>query len=148
MNIQAYVTSLKNAARGQANELLKAQIHDYVSFVQQLVELGDIMSKRFLVVVPYDPLTDKKKGFFSRLGSVLSPSKVIRLKRSQFEERKRSLEKRLSYIETGLLSMNVPSLRLDTQGLIELYYGAYNPDKEQVQRLADINRLPVEDMGL
>ena len=84
MNIEKYLDALKEQEKKQQNELLKAQIIDYREFINQLVELGDIMSKRFFVVIPFDPLSDKQKGFFARFKEALSP--VISWKLKEGEE--------------------------------------------------------------
>ena len=66
MNIDGYLGRLKTQEETITNELLKAQIRDYTSFINELVELGEIMQKRFFVVVPFDPLQDKQKNFMSK----------------------------------------------------------------------------------
>jgi hypothetical protein len=43
--------------------------------------------------------------------------------------------------------MGLTVARLDTQGLIELYYDAYNPNVGAVQKLADVNKLRLDDFG-
>ena len=50
LNIDEYFNRLKIAEKEQTNELLRMQITDYLSFTRELVELGEIMSKRFYVV--------------------------------------------------------------------------------------------------
>ncbi len=148
MNIDVYIAEMKEQWRVQGNELLRTQIQEYIAFIQQLVELGDIMTKRFYIVVPYDPLSDKKRNFFIRMGEVLSPVRLIRLKKSQVDERKQQLDQRMNLIGGALASMSLSNARLDTQGLIELYYSAYNPELSEVQKLADVNKLQIEDTGV
>ncbi len=147
MNIDKYIEEMREQWRNQTNELLKTQIQEYIGFITQLVTLGEIMTKRFFVVVPYDPVTNSKKKFLSRVGEAFSPAKLFKLKRKQLEERKRELDQRLSLIQSGLGSMSLQSVRLDTQGLIELYYSVYNPEQAEVQKLEDVNKLRVEDSG-
>ena len=65
MNIDTYVRTLDENEKNQTNDLLKRQIHDYREFVKQLVKMGDIMQKRFYVVVPYSS-GDKAGG--SKIG--------------------------------------------------------------------------------
>ena len=45
---------------------------------------------------------------------------------------------------TGLSSMGLNGVVLDTQSLIELYYNTYNPQVSQQEKLVDINQLRVE----
>jgi len=127
LHIKPYLSKLIEQERKQTNELLRAQIADYRSFVAELVDLGKIMSKQFFVIVPYDPLSNKKKGFFSRLGEVVNPVKVVKLKEERFLERKKDLDMRIRQVESGLTNMGLEVVRLDTQSLIELMYSTYNP---------------------
>jgi hypothetical protein len=126
--------------------LLKAQIADYRIFVQELVELGEIMQKRFYVVIPYDPSSNKQKNFFTRLSEAVSPALGIKLKEKQFQERREELLKRVDIINGQLTGMGVGGVLLDTQGLIELFYESYNPDVAGIQKLGDINKVRFEEM--
>lgn len=144
MNIDAYMQSLIDAQKEMKNDALRVQIDDYRSFVNELVSLGDIMQKRFYLVVPYDPRTDKSKGFFKRFSEALSPARLLQLKAKQFAERRVQLDRRVSIMQGSLQSMSLATARLDTQSLIELYYNVYNPDVFERQRLADLEKLRVE----
>ena len=144
LNIDDYMGRLKKMEREQTNELLRMQTADYRGFVHELLTLEKIMSKKFYIVVPYSPLSDKRKGFISRFSSVFSPAKVVSLSRKNFEEFSEQLEKRCNFIGTGLGSLGLRSQRLSTQALIELYYNSYNPDIFQKQPMGDINKLTVE----
>jgi len=126
------------------NELLKTQISDYISFIRETVTLRNITSKQFYVVIPYDPMTNKKKGFWTRLGDALNPVNLIRIKEETFKKRKAELDTRVRLIESGLFGMNLEVIRLDTQALIELYYSTYNPDIAQSQPLAPLDYMRVE----
>ena len=41
--------------------------------------------------------------------------------------------------------MGLASARLDTQGLIELYYNVYNPNLFDTEKLADISQVQFEE---
>lgn len=141
MNIDAYIASLVEQERKTENDLLRAQIADYRSFVNELVELGQIMQKRFYIVLPYDPITNKRKGFFSRLQDALSPSGASKLSAKQLSDRQEQLSRRVDLVIGQLGSMGLQSARLDTQSLIELYYTAYNPDLFENERLGDLSEV-------
>ncbi len=145
MNIDAYMEALKEQERTIKNDLLRTQIIDYRGFVNELVELGEIMQKKFYVVVPYDPATDKKKGFMTKLSAAIMPASVVKLNEKKFKERRDSLMGRMNIIQGGLVGMGLQSAMLDTQGLIELFYTVYNPDVFDTQRLAPLNELRVEE---
>jgi hypothetical protein len=147
LNIDAYLESLKQKREEQTNDLLRTQIEEYHSFVSQLVTLGDIMGKRFYVVVPYSPGKDTRKGFFAQLGSVFAPSKIIALSDKLFAQYIEKLESRVGKITSGLGGIGVTAVPLTTQSLIELYYGSYNPELAQIQNLPDAKKLKVDDQN-
>jgi len=144
MNIDKYILALKEQEKQTKNQLLKAQVREYRSFINDLVDLGEIMQKRFYVVVPYDPVADKKRGFMQNLSAALSPAKLIKLSNKQSKERKDALMQRVRIVQSGLTGMSLMNVQLDTQGLIELYYTVYNPDVFDTQRLKDINDLQID----
>jgi len=145
MDIDRYMQSLIAQEKKIENDLLKAQIKDYRQFVNELVELGEIMSKRFYVVVPFDPLTDNQRGFFARAKSSVSPAISVKLRDKQFQERRHDLMQRADLVLSGLQGMNLQGVILDTQSLIELYYSVYNPDVFDSQKLTDIQDIRLEE---
>ncbi len=144
LEIAAYLDKLATNEKAQANELLKVQMADYRKFVGELVQLGEIMTKSFYVVVPYSPFSDKRKSFWSRLGEALSPSRLLKLKDERFQERRRDLLQRVEYASGALQSLGLKSVLLDTQALIELFYGLYNPEVSKNEKLVPIEKLQIE----
>jgi hypothetical protein len=145
MNINGYMDRLKEQERTIDNDLLRGQIADYRNFVNELVELGQIMQKMFYVVIPYDPLSDKKKNFWNRLTEALSPAAAAKLNKKQLGDRIERISRRTEITIGQLGSMGLTSARLDTQGLIEMYYNIYNPDLQETEKLPDINKVQFED---
>jgi type IV secretory pathway VirB4 component len=145
LNIDSYLEELKKREREQVNELLKIQTGEYIKYVEELVSLGDIMSKSFYVVVPYNPLSDKHKTFFSSLSELFKPAAVVSLRGKRFERYKTELGRRLDSIQSGLSSAGLKTVRLDTQGLIELYYNSYNPITSSNQKLTDMDNIRIAE---
>lgn len=146
MNVDGYIAKLKAREATIDNELLRVQIRDYTSFIKELVDLGEIMQKRFFVVVPYDPAegNEKGKGFMLKLRNTISPASTIKLNKKQFTDRRGYLLQRLGNVASGLESMGLQVVQLDTQGLIELYYDVYNPGMIDVQPLVPVDDLEVD----
>ena len=144
LQIKPYIDRLIQKEREQANDLLRTQTADYRSFVMELVKLGEIMNKQFYVVIPFDPLSNKNKSFWSRLKEVVNPTAAITLKGQKFLDRKKELDMRVHLVESGLTSIGLTTARLNTQSLIELYYSTYNTDIALAQELAPIEQLRVE----
>jgi hypothetical protein len=143
LNIDNYLEDLKQKGKEQTNELLKMQTAEYIQYIQELISMSKIMNKRFYIVIAYDPMSDKQKGFFSRMFDVFRPASVIKMKGDKFMRRKSELSHRVDNIMSGLNSMGLNSVQLDTQSLIELYYNTYNPDTSSNQKLADIDKMRV-----
>jgi type IV secretory pathway VirB4 component len=141
LQIKPYLKKLVDLEKTQQSELMRVQIADYRSFVEELVDIGQIMTKRFYVVVPYDPISNKKKGFFSRLKEILKPAFTLKLKEERFQKRKGELDTRVRQVMSGLQSMSLETVELDTQALIELYYMTYNPDIAFAESLGDIDTI-------
>lgn len=144
LDIEPYLEKLKGLEKQQANELLKVQMADYRTYVTELVSLGDIMTKSFYVVVPYSPLSDKRRGFFDRLGEAFSPAKLVRIKGSKFQERHEALMQRTGHVAGSLQSIGLKSVMLDTQALIELFYRLYNPLESKGEKMVEVEKLQVE----
>ena len=145
MNIDAYMNRLIEQERKITNELLQVQIEDYRNFVMQLVDLGQIMQKMFYVVIPYDPLTNKRKNFWTRFSEAVSPAAGARLNKKQLTDRLEQLARRTELVQGQLNSMGLQSVRLDTQGLVELYYNVYNPDLFETEKLNDVSQVQFEE---
>lgn len=142
--IKPYLEKLIKQEREQSNELLRAQIADYRSFISELVEMGNIMSKQFFVVVPYDPMSNKNKSFWSRVGELFNPAVTVKLKEEKFLKRKYDLDMRVRQVEAGLSSMGLEVVRLDTQSLVELFFSTYNPDIALSEHLPPLQNIQVE----
>lgn len=144
LNIDDYLERLKTVEKEQTNELLKMQTREYRQYIAELVQLADIMSKKFYLVIPFATGSIKSKGFTSRIKEAVSPTSIITIKQKKFEKNRIELLKRVEYVIDGLSSMGLKAVPLDTQGLIELYYNTYNPDTYDQQKLVDINKLNLE----
>ncbi|MFH1173240.1 MAG: hypothetical protein V1692_01790, partial [bacterium] len=144
LDIEPYIDNLKKVEKEQTNELLRVQTAEYRNYISELVKLGDIMNRRFYVVVPYNPLSDKGKKFFPRLFESFKPALIVELEDKKFQQRRHELVQRVEHVTGGLNSMGLQAMLLDTQSLIELYYNTYNPEVSQQEKLAEIKDIRVE----
>lgn len=144
MNIDPYLAHLRELAGAQQNILLKNQTLAYSNFVERLIDVADIMQKRFYVVIPLDQSV-RRKGIFEQFFSWISPddstAKAAQRARD-FTEGSRALKDRVNLVQAGLENIGLQSKRLTTHQLIELYYQIYNPKTSQEQKL------PVDDAQL
>jgi len=143
LNIDNYINTLKQREKEQTNELLKMQTAEYLQYINELISLGKIMNKRFYIVVPYNPLSDKQKKFFSRLFESFKPATLIKMKEEKFLKRLADLTRRVENVSSGLASIGMNSIILDTQSLIELFYNTYNPETSANQKLVEVGQLRI-----
>ncbi|HPV70919.1 MAG TPA: hypothetical protein PKY08_03470 [Candidatus Magasanikbacteria bacterium] len=144
LNMDGYLEKLRQSEKNQTNELLKMQISEYRSFIGELVEMGQIMSKKFFIVVQYNPLSNKRKNFFTRFKETFMPAFSVSIKREYFLNKRKDLMSRLSAIQGHLQSFGINSVVLDTEGLVELYYSSYNPQLADIQKMAETDKLQIE----
>lgn len=144
LDINNYLEYLEGKEKEQTNKLLKVQTGEYIEYIKELTSIGKIMNKRFYVVVPYDPATDKHKSFLSSFKDAIRPASTIILKEKIFARYQEMLGRRVDSVFGGLESMGVAVTRLDTQGLIELYYKTYNPETAKNEVLVDVKKLRID----
>ncbi len=144
LNIDDYLDRLKQSEQNQRSELLRMQTREYREYIGELVQIADLMSKRFYVVVPFMPHSDKPKRFFTRILETISPTTVIHLKQQQFLLYREQLLRRVDYVIDGLSACGLKAVMLDTQSLIELYYNTYNAESVGQQKFADLSKVNVE----
>lgn len=136
LHLTKYISTIKDLAREQQNPLLKLQTDEYANFIEKLLEVSNIMEKRFYVVIPYFPAgVNVEAG----LGSMANKKKNT--PKGSFEENKKKLMFRTERIVEGLASMGLRCIYLDTKNLLELYYTSYNPDTAENQKIINIDSL-------
>ena len=131
LNIAPYIDSLRARQKNEDNELLKIQINEYIDFITSFVEMTNIMSKTFYVVVPFTPSILEQKGFASRITGMFTTKKTTP-DAGPFEEQKNQLWQRVNAVISGLRRISVRSVALNTDELIELFYGLYNPSEFEI----------------
>lgn len=144
LDIDEYINQVKDIQKKQVNELLRVQTAEYAQYVGELVKEADIMTKRYYMVIPYDPAADSQQSFWSKVQRAFAPGADVRLSREDFARRSDRLNKRVSQVENAVSSVGLQVQRLDTQSLVELYYTTYNPQMSEAQPLPDLGKLDIE----
>jgi len=128
LNVEPYLESLAERQKEEDNELLKIQIGEYLEFIKTFISSTNIMSKTFYAVVPFTPAIVEQGGFLASAlsGLGLGPKKA-KGDTDIFEERKNQLWQRVDTVIEGLQRFGIRSAPLNTEELIELFYGLYNP---------------------
>jgi len=72
LDIDRYLDHLKDLEKQQVNELLKTQMADYRNYINELLEMAEIMTKRFYITVPYDAKAFTQASYAGTRISILS----------------------------------------------------------------------------
>src|SRR6056297_45339 len=116
LNLTGYLEKLEEFKRNADQELLKVQIAEYRKFINTLIEEQTIMTKNFLVLVPFD------------LHGI--PGKEI--KKEQFERARTQLWQRMEFVVLGLRRCSLDCSPLQTPELIELFWTLHHQKKAEV----------------
>lgn len=144
LNMENYLDFLTSHEKQQPNELLRLQISEYKNFINQLVSASNIMDKNFYIIVPFSPIENEGKGFFSNIGGLINPRKNILEKRENFETYKNQLFQRVDHIIAALSGIGLRIVPLKTQEIIELLFSSYNPSVYNAVNLADSSKLEIK----
>lgn len=128
LNIAPYLETIKQRQKEETNELLKVQIAEYTEFIKNFVELTNIMSKTFYVTIPFDPPIIAQRGIVGKIISAVGLGrKGDDTQANAFEEYKNQVWQRVDTVAAGLQRTGIRAAPLNTEELIELFYGLYNP---------------------
>lgn len=136
LDLSKYLAKLNETANLQSNELLRAQTMDYMDFVVRLINIANIMDKKFYVVIPYMPPATSQP-----LVSNNKNKQSFQMTPKQFEDYRQELEQRIKVVQSGLGSVGLRSAELNTQQIIEVFYEIYNPEEAAKEKLIDFNQL-------
>ncbi len=150
-NIDEYLFQMQGHADAQQNALLKEQTQGYIDFMQRLVEVADIMQKRFYVIVPVDH-SDRKKTYTEKFLDWTHPddtSAKASQRNKEFSGLNKQLNERVDLVAAGLANVGLHTDRLDTRGLLEMLYQVYNPKTSQLEKIPkDLDALKEEKLTI
>jgi len=133
LDIRPYIALLEEQDKKQMNPLLKIQTREYIEFIKNFTDQTNIMTKSFIIVVPYATAivgTGTTSSITSAIG--LGPKHAdASLPDTAFEEARSQLEERLGIVEQGLVRTGIRVAPLGTEEVIELFYKAFNPGETE-----------------
>jgi hypothetical protein len=109
LNLKPYLKQLEEIEQTQENELLRIQAGEYKEFINALSEMTNLISKNFYIIVPFYPPAKEK------------------LTQEDFIRWKSQLNLRSQYVMNGLRATGVNVVILESEEIIELLWGFYNP---------------------
>ena len=128
LNIAPYLETIAQRQKEETNELLRVQIAEYIEFIKTFVELTNIMSKTFYITIPLDPSVITQGGTLEKVISAIGLRKKQDTTQANiFEEYKNQIWQRVDTVTAGLQRTGIRAVPLNTEELVELFYGLYNP---------------------
>ena len=140
LDLVHYLKKLSDQLAESTNELVQLQIADYIQFIERLIQIANIMDKKFYVTVPFTPPSISQRGWFDKLfnpGNRLE----VRMSPAEFKSYRQELLERARIIMGGLSGMGLRSAMLGTQETIELLYATYNPEEATKERLSEVGNI-------
>lgn len=148
LNIDPYLETIRKRKSLQKTELLKRQAEDYVQFMSKLVDIADIMQKKYFIVIPVDAGTKEKRSLTQRFMEWMNvdDTRAKAADRARnFDSHSKVLRDRVTLISSGLENIGITVQRLKTEDLVRLFYSIYNPgtsQKETFGTLGDLQASP------
>ncbi len=125
-NIKPYLALLEEKMKIQTEPLLKIQTREYIEFIRKFMEINDIMTKHFFVVVPYDGGVVDSGGILDRVLPTSGKSSQ-KTDQDEFKKQRNQLEQRIAIIQQGLKRVGVRAVLLETPQVVELFFKTFNP---------------------
>ncbi len=137
LNITGYLDGLKALEEKQENELLRIQTAEYRKFIEEIItgappsgRYGEIMSKSFFVVMPFDVLEARRS--LSPINLLKSSANQSPLTEEEFQRSKQQLWQRMEFVALGLRRCGLQAMPLTTPELIELFWSLHHPKEAEV----------------
>jgi hypothetical protein len=141
LDLTPYLTKLRKRANEQNIELLKIQTLDYIDFISELINMANIMKKRFYVVIGWENVELQSLSLVDRLLNRGNSVSLLKISERDFKTRGDELRQKATTLASGLGSIGLHCKQLMTSELIELFYNFYNPGIADKERLGDLENL-------
>jgi len=125
-----YLAEISGYKERHTSELMRVQIEGYMKFIKDLISSTNIMTKNFYIVVPLDPRTGTQKravGPVAMVKNYFGAKKQAKFDPQKFIIYKDQLLERARYVQINLRRIEINSVILGTEALLELYWSLYNP---------------------
>ena len=146
VDIGPYLEHLSDIRRNTDNMLLGVLMDDYINFIDYISQEANIMDKSFFIAIPYyttseaEKAVEQTKNLFATFSKNKAPA-ITRINRDTYDKAVTEINNRVEAVISGLFSIGIHSVRLNTKELGQLYYNFNNPDTAVREPLGDFNKL-------
>jgi len=134
VDVTNYIEYLRSFRKLQPTSILRQQLDNYITFIQELVTENTVLFKKFYVVIPHIKKVAEQasSGFLDPVLKLVGKEKVVTaysdddLNKAQqvFNQRTKELFWQFKRLGIGVR-------QLETEELIRLFYEIYNPESGQ-----------------
>lgn len=143
MDMSEYFEKLENELMKTNNNFNRKQLEFYMDFVRDMVQTNSIRTKKFFVVIPYNPGYEEMTRFSpSNLLNISTNKKKKKrkveeddafIKEEQFEQADRVLTSRGKIIANAISNLGTTARVLNDDELYNLFYISYNKRRSSYQ---------------
>ena len=130
MDISSYIAEITSEENRQTNPAVKDQLNKYRQFIVSIVKENKVLEKRFYFVIPFSSL---ELGAKSALPSLGKKAKFNYAKDYIISRARASLIPRKDHVLRQMARIGLRGRQLNTQELVELIYGIFNPTTGKAQ---------------
>lgn len=139
-DVSGYLDLLKTQEAKAYNPLQKNQIRDYRAFIEQLVKERNVLDKKFFLILTASAV---EMGLLP--ASSLVPGMPVANKTATptfdkynvIEKALTILQPRRDHLQHQLARIGLMSSQLKTQEIIQLFYGIFNPEASEGQKIVN-----------
>lgn len=140
VDITNYIDYLKSFRRLQPTSILRQQLDNYMTFIQELVTENTVLFKKFYIVIPHiKKVTEQaSSGLLDPILKVLGKEKVVMsYSDDDLVKAQQTFNQRTKELFWQFKRLGVGVRQLETEELIRLFYEIYNPESGQNDALRD-----------
>lgn len=139
-DVSQYLDLLKNQETKAYTPLRKKQIREYRTFVEQLVQERNVLDKKFYLVLTASAIEMglvTTSTFIPGAPASKQAAQTSFDKYAVIEKALTILQPRRDHLVHQLARIGLYSEQLKTQEIIQLFYGIYNPEASQGQKIVN-----------
>ena len=136
-DVSGYLQLLETQEQKQTNPLLKNQIKSYRSFVEKTVKEGNVLDKKFYIIIPFSYLELGVTSVVKK--SIIGKTKTATPNVSkEFIAKKAltALKPKREHLFRQFARLGLKIRQLKTEELVQLLFSSYNPDSKQSQEFS------------
>lgn len=138
MDITDYLKKIKDREERETNPKIKRGLHQYRSFINDLLTKNEVLDKNFYIVIPLAVAAAVARtgpaGFIEKFIRGQTTVKVRVNVEEVLKQAKTQIEPKIEHIVKGLARIGIRAEKLGTQELVELFYDIYNPESAREQK--------------